>query len=217
MISGIALLLAAVSRGACPSIHEAVADDDVDGVKEAVACDGSVLNERGEGGQSPTMAAVLAGRAQVVQALIALGADLTVAEHMGYTPMHGAGFQGRAKIARILHEAGVDTSDYHDDGFTPLHRVRPPQRPHRPPPAECGLQACWGQETRHTETVQMLLSLGVSPSQPSVRPPSPPARCRWPDAGDCRSAARRTGPTARLKRRSRWRAMRTRGPCSRRR
>ena len=37
MISGIALLLAAVSRGACPSIHEAVADDDVDGVKEAVA------------------------------------------------------------------------------------------------------------------------------------------------------------------------------------
>lgn len=62
--------------------------------------------------------------------------------------MHGAGFQGRAKIAKMLIDHGLDKSDRHmRDGFTPLHR------------------ACWGREARHTDTVQIFLEAGVSPTE----------------------------------------------------
>lgn len=55
----------------------------------------------------------------------------------------GAGFQGRAEIADLLVSHGISVHDMHSDGYTPFHR------------------ACWGIESRHTDTVETFLNHGV--------------------------------------------------------
>lgn len=97
-------------------------------------------------GQTPLMAAILRGKADIVQFLLDRGADVTIAEKDGYTPAHGAAFAGHAAILKILKEHGIDVvTDEHDDGFYPFHR------------------ACWGKTAGHTEAVEYLLKLGVDP------------------------------------------------------
>ena len=71
------------------------------------------------------------------------GVDVTIGEKDGYTPMHGAGFQGRAEIGQLLISHGVNPREKHSDGFEPIQR------------------ACWGHESRHTQTVKMFLENGV--------------------------------------------------------
>jgi ankyrin repeat protein len=56
--------------------------------------------------------------------------------------MHGAGFQGRATIASKLIKYGIRPNDFHSDGYSPIHR------------------AAWGRESRHTETVRVLITEG---------------------------------------------------------
>ena len=58
---------------------------------------GEDINQRGPGGQTPLMNAVLSGQTEVVKALLELGADHKIPEKDGYTPMHGAGFQGHVQ------------------------------------------------------------------------------------------------------------------------
>jgi ankyrin repeat protein len=110
------------------------------------------------------MAASLAGNADIVRLLLQHGADPTVGENLGYTAPHGAAFQGHANVLLVLHEVfaragllavpdrltlllqfGIELNAMHEDGFTPFHR------------------ACWGAERRHTQTVELLLELGVDP------------------------------------------------------
>jgi len=113
-------------------------------VRKAVEQNPSLLNvQNNENGQTPLMAAVLAGSKQVVEYLLAQGADTSIGEKDGYSPIHGAGFQGRAEIAKMLLAHGVDPLSKHQDGFIGLHR------------------ACWGSEQRHTDTVTAFLEHGV--------------------------------------------------------
>lgn len=111
---------------------------------------GANMNVQEQGsGQTPLMAAVLSGQAQVVQILLHKGANVTIGEKDDYTPAHGAGFQGRAKIMSLLQEHGIDViRDVHADGYAPFHR------------------ACWGNEQRHSDTVQFLLEIGTDPNMP---------------------------------------------------
>merc|ERR1712224_926523 len=109
-----------------------------------------ILNKIEDGtGQSPLMAATLAGAEKSVAYLLSKGADATIGEKDGYTPFHGAGFQGRAAVAKELLKHKLDPSDRHTDGYTPLHR------------------ACWGREQRHTEMVRVLMKAGVDPEEAS--------------------------------------------------
>ena len=94
-------------------------------------------------GQTPLMSAVLSGKKNAVEALLAAGADPTIAEKDGYTPMHGAGFQGRADLVPILAAHGIPLIDFHKDGYAPIHR------------------ACWGREDRHAQTVAAFIEAGV--------------------------------------------------------
>merc|ERR1719313_2859431 len=99
-------------------------------------------------GQTPLMAAVLAGADKSVESLLQANADATIGEKDGYTPFHGAGFQGRAEVAKHLLAHRLDPSDRHKDGSTPLHR------------------ACWGTDSRHTDMVRFLVkSAGVDPEE----------------------------------------------------
>jgi ankyrin repeat protein len=123
---------------------------DVNAVLREIEENGVVMNVQEQGsGQTPLMAAVLSGQAQVVQILLNKGADVTIGEKDDYTPPHGAGFQGRAKIMSLLKEHGIDViRDFHSDGYAPFHR------------------ACWGNEQRHSDTVQFLLEIGTDPNMP---------------------------------------------------
>merc|ERR1711879_251332 len=108
------------------------------------------LDEKEEGsGQTPLMAATLAGMDKSVDYLLKKGADATIGEKDGYTPYHGSGFQGRADVAKILKKHGLDPLDTHSDGYIGLHR------------------ACWGREQRHTDTVRAFLKMGVDPNYKS--------------------------------------------------
>merc|ERR1711990_357988 len=127
-------------------IFQEIGNGNVAKVKDLIS-NGQDINQRGSGGQTPLMNAVLSGQTEVVKALLELGADHKIPEKDGYTPMHGAGFQGRAEIAKILIAHGLDASDRHNDGYTPIHR------------------ACWGREARHTETVRAFIDAGVDPNE----------------------------------------------------
>ena len=109
----------------------------------------SFMNTRDRNsGQTPLMMAVLMGKVEMVRLLLAEDTvDVTVPEKDGYTPFHGAGFQGRAEIAKLLlaDNRNIDPNQKHKDGFTPMHR------------------ACWGQETRHTDTVAAFVEVGNVP------------------------------------------------------
>jgi len=125
-------------------IHVSARSDDLGELKTFGDKLTSVLNHRESGtGQTPLMAATLAGAEKSVKFLLEKGADATIPEKDGYTPFHGAGFQGRAAVAKHLLAHRLNPSDRHVDGFTPLHR------------------ACWGETERHTDMVEFLLMNGV--------------------------------------------------------
>ena len=105
--------------------------------------DSNELDEREPGsGQTPLMAASLAGQHLVVKALLELGADHSIGEKDGYTPPHGVAFQGRPEAAAVLIEHDIRVDEAHEDGYTPLHRT------------------VWGGQRNHIETARVLLEEG---------------------------------------------------------
>ena len=106
-----------VRAAAAADIHAAVREDSPVKIREALAA-GESIDKAGEetGGQTPLMAAVLQGKVNAVEALLAAGADASIGEGDGYTPMHGAGFQGRGEVAKLLIAHSLDPSDFHSDG-----------------------------------------------------------------------------------------------------
>jgi ankyrin repeat protein len=126
------------------SIHEAARSNKAKNLKNYKEFETDKDVRESGTGQTPLMAATLAGAAKSVEYLLKKRADATIPEKDGYTPFHGAGFQGRAEVAKLLLEYRLDPSDRHKDGSTPIHR------------------ACWGREQRHTDVVKLLVENGVS-------------------------------------------------------
>ena len=54
----------------CTDIFEQVRKDSMDGIKKAIAENEEVINERGPGGQTPLMHAVLQGKTKAVKYLL---------------------------------------------------------------------------------------------------------------------------------------------------
>ena len=124
----------------------AVHANDPIAIERAVMRMGADINRQGKGGQTPVLTAVLMGHVQAVETLINLGADLSLKEHMGYSVIHAAAFQGRAQVLKLLADHGIELMEHHDDGYYAIHR------------------ACWGTESRHTDTVHVFLEAGVPPN-----------------------------------------------------
>merc|ERR1740124_367674 len=125
--------------------HTAARTDNVQNLKTSVVNDGKDVNELGNGGQTPLMAACLAGSLNAMKWLLDYGADKTIGEKDGYTCLHGIGFQGRAELAKaFLQDYGLKDT-LHRDGFYAFHR------------------ACWGRDGRHAKTVEAFLHAGIDP------------------------------------------------------
>ncbi|HJM68964.1 MAG TPA: ankyrin repeat domain-containing protein [Candidatus Babeliales bacterium] len=80
-----------------------------------------VSNERDREGFTALMVAVRAGRLNVVNELIALGAEVNVASGpMLNTPLIEATIKGNLEMVEVLLEAGADVNKENRFGFTPL-------------------------------------------------------------------------------------------------
>jgi ankyrin repeat protein len=67
----------------------------------------ALINQENRDGRTPLMAAVRAGHAQVVQMLIAGGADITISDFTGRTAFDLAR-EGRSRqVVQILEKAGA--------------------------------------------------------------------------------------------------------------
>lgn len=74
-------------------------------------------------GQTPLAVAIGFGQDEVVAALLAGGAKVTLADAEGRTPLHHAAEADRASIAKLLLAAGADVNAVDKTGATPVHRA----------------------------------------------------------------------------------------------
>ena len=114
------------------TIFDLISSGDPAGVKRKLARDPGALEERDENGLSPVMRALYEAKPEIVEVLLARGAELDVfdAAALGRTELLGK------LVGRSKRRAG----EYSSDGFTPLH-----------------LAAFFG----HTDAVGLLLERGA--------------------------------------------------------
>jgi ankyrin repeat protein len=91
-------------------------------------------------GDTPLHGAVEGGHADIVEFLVAIGADLQARDNADRTPLHDAAYLGFTEIARILISHGAEVNAVSGGGETPLHAA-----------AQCG----------HTSTVELLIANGA--------------------------------------------------------
>eukprot|EP00435_Cladocopium_sp_Y103_P060484 s122_g22.t1 len=103
------------------------------------------INYRTDDGQTPVMAASLAGHAEVVELLIQRGCNVTIGDKEGYKPLDAATWTGHPEVVEVLmkYSSPERLHLFHSDGFAPIHR------------------ACWGDSHWHSKAVQVLLEAGV--------------------------------------------------------
>jgi ankyrin repeat protein len=75
------------------------------------------------GGTALLLATSSAGQVnhELVELLVASGADVTIATEAGITPLHGAAKKGEPEIARVLMAHGANANAQTTEGMTPLH------------------------------------------------------------------------------------------------
>lgn len=78
----------------------------------------------GSSGYCPLHYAAREGHADIVQLLLAAGADPNAATRAGRaTPLHRAAYTGSAAVVRLLLSGGADPTARDSDGQTPLHKA----------------------------------------------------------------------------------------------
>jgi uncharacterized protein len=126
---------------------DAIKAGEFDRVKLMVTADPALVEARSRNGESAILTAVYHGHKDIVNLLVARGADLTIFEASaagevdrierllasreptsghsadGWTPLHLAAFFGHTKIVEMLlaHEADVSARSTNANGNTPLH------------------------------------------------------------------------------------------------
>lgn len=67
--------------------------------------------------------AAVVDRPDVVELLLAKGANVNAVSHDGWTPLHEAAVFGRCNVARLLIDGGADLDAVDKTGRSPLHRA----------------------------------------------------------------------------------------------
>jgi ankyrin repeat protein len=103
-----------------PSLLEASKKGDIEAVKQHLAA-GTDVNAWDDSGWTPLIHAAEGGHKEIVELLIASGADLNAHIHLaGSTPLHYAALFGQKEIAELLIAKGADVNAKDDNGGTPL-------------------------------------------------------------------------------------------------
>ena len=102
------------------SIHEAAALGNIEAVKQFLDS-GTDVNAKDETGGTPLDEAAGWGRKDIVELLIAKGADVNARfDDDGSTPLHLAAWKGHFETAELLIAADADVNAKMEDGDTPL-------------------------------------------------------------------------------------------------
>jgi len=75
------------------------------------------INQRSAYGDSALMLASFNGNLDMVQLLVARGAEV---QHAGWAPLHYAAFEGRTEVIRFLLAKGADKDAVAPNGYSPL-------------------------------------------------------------------------------------------------
>jgi len=81
------------------------------------------VNAKDDDGQTPFYIAAQFASKEIVELLIANGADVNAKAKSGWTPLHHAAIFGRKEAVELLIEKGVDVNAENDDGVTPLESI----------------------------------------------------------------------------------------------
>jgi uncharacterized protein len=103
-------------------IFSAISRGDMQSIKE-LAMDRTALEVRDRAGRSPLINAAVDGKVELLQLLLALGADCNASDKAGFTSLHSAAQNYSEEIATLLIEHGaiVDARDAY--GNTPLNKA----------------------------------------------------------------------------------------------
>ena len=109
------------------SIHQAAYDGNIEAVKQHIAAGADVSVKKKN---SPAVLFEASGTPlhyastkEIVELLIAKGADVNAKSSDGSTPLHDAAYYGRTVIAELLIAKGADVNAEDEVGLTPLHRA----------------------------------------------------------------------------------------------
>ena len=104
------------------SLIVAAEDGNIEAVKQNLA-EGVDVNTRSYIGESPLHGAATFGHKEIVELLIAKGADLNAKGGIidGTTPLHESASNGHWEVAEVLIAKGADVNAKQENGRTPLH------------------------------------------------------------------------------------------------
>jgi ankyrin repeat protein len=96
------ILVALSAANTSEMLFEAVKSNKPDVIDNLLSKEKQLLNTQDQVGQTPLMAAVMAGSLEAADMLLKLGADPLIGEVDGYTPMHAAAFQGNLSFVQCV-------------------------------------------------------------------------------------------------------------------
>lgn len=119
------LLKLLLSSGAELNLYEAATVGALDRVRALVAKDSAIVNSYSGDGFPPLSLAAFFGHIEVVEFLLARGAEINAAAKnpMKVMPLHGAVAGRHTAIAEMLLARGADANARQQMGFTPLHEA----------------------------------------------------------------------------------------------
>jgi erythromycin esterase len=103
-------------------IHQAAQEGDLDKVRVFIA-QGTDVNVKNNGGETPLYVAAIFGHKKMVELLIAKGADVNVSNNWGWTPLLTAASRGHRDIVELLLTKGANVNAKRVAGWTPLHQA----------------------------------------------------------------------------------------------
>ena len=104
------------------SLHQAVAEGDIGQIKSLIS-KGANIHKNGLKGSGALHWAAKAGRKDVAELLIAMGADISsITTPCGWTPLHLAAMEGSNDVAQLLIAKGAEVNiGSNSNSRTPLH------------------------------------------------------------------------------------------------